>query len=84
MNKVRFVRKRLGLSQEDLAARIGKSQGVISNVEVGRQDLMPSDARSIISLGREIGVQITFDDIYDAPALGDERGCSSGEAQKAA
>lgn len=84
MNKVRSVRKRLGLSQEDLATRIGKSQGVISHVEVGRQDLMPSDARSIIALGREMGVQITFDDIYDAPALGDERAGRAADVQRAA
>lgn len=65
MNKVLAIRKRLGLSQHGLASCIGKTQGVISNVEVGRQDLMPEDARRIILYAMSVGIELTFDDIYE-------------------
>lgn len=67
MNKVIALRKRLGLSQKELANQIGKSQGTISNVELGIQDLMPEDARQVICIARKHGIDITFDDIYDLP-----------------
>lgn len=80
MNKVLAIRKRLGLSQKELGIRIGKTQGVISNVEVGRQDLMPEDARKIISLAKHLGIELTFDDIYEVAPGCPESAVNIGKA----
>lgn len=67
MNNVRTIRARLGLSQAAFADAIGVSQGNVSHVEQGRQEVTPSVARSIIAAALQRGLVVTFDDIYAQP-----------------
>lgn len=64
MNNVQTIRKRLGLSQAAFADAIGVSQGNISHIEQGRQEVMPALAREIIKAAAAKGLELTFDDIY--------------------
>ena len=64
MNNVQTIRKRLGLSQAALAAAVGVTQGNISHIEQGRQEVTPSVARRIIAVAADRGVPLGFDDIY--------------------
>ena len=67
MNNVQTIRKRLGLSQSAFADAIGVTQGNVSHIESGDQEVMPYLARRIISMAAERGVSVTFDDIYSHP-----------------
>ena len=51
--KIRIARQRAGLTQEELAARVGRTSESISNIERGQQE--PS-IKTIQSLARELGV----------------------------
>lgn len=64
MNNVQNIRKRLGLSQTAFAEAIGVSQGNVSHIEQGRQEVMPALAREIIKVAAAKGLELTFDDIY--------------------
>lgn len=44
MNRIREFRERKGLSQEELAKRVGLSQGTIAKYEAGSIDLTVSKA----------------------------------------
>lgn len=68
MSNLQHIRKRLGVSQNELASAIGVTQGVISHCEVGRQEVMPNMARMVIDFAAAKGVVITFDDVY-APII---------------
>lgn len=58
--RIKFLRKRLGLSQNDLAIKIGVSQNTISDIETGIY--YPSYINSIL-LAEALGCQPT--DLYD-------------------
>lgn len=64
MNNVQTIRKSLGLSQAAFAEAIGVSQGNVSHIEQGRQEVTPGLARRIIAAAADRGVDVTFDDIY--------------------
>ena len=53
--KIRVARQRAGLTQEDLAGRIGRTSESISNIERGQQE--PS-IKTLYALGRELGVPV--------------------------
>jgi transcriptional regulator with XRE-family HTH domain len=38
--RIRIIRETLGLSQEDLAKRVGMQRASVTNVEIGRQRLL--------------------------------------------
>jgi len=65
-NNLKHLRNQLGLSQKGLAIALGLSQGSISNYECQRQLLPPSVAQSVIALGAQYGLQISYDDIYES------------------
>lgn len=67
MNNVQSIRHRLAMSQSAFAEAIGVTQGNVSHIELGRQEVMPSLARKIIAVAASQGVVITFDDIYKTP-----------------
>lgn len=67
MNQIRSIRKRLGMSQEALAASIGKTKASMSHYETGRYQLPVEDAKKIIRLASELGIALSLDDIYAAP-----------------
>lgn len=46
-NRVKEMRLALGLSQEDIAKRLGVTRGAISRIETGTTNLTPAMARSM-------------------------------------
>ncbi|ECI8027194.1 XRE family transcriptional regulator [Salmonella enterica subsp. enterica serovar Ramatgan] len=63
-NKIKKIRKSLGLSQADLAAELCVSQGLISNYERQINNVSPEVANKLISVALERGLTINFNDIY--------------------
>lgn len=63
-NKIKKIRKSLGLSQADLAAELCVSQGLISNYERQINNISPEVANKLISVALERGITINFNDIY--------------------
>lgn len=64
-NNLREIRKRFGVSQERFAEMLEVTQGNISNCERQEQEVTPDMARRVIAAGKEKGIEVTFDDIYD-------------------
>lgn len=64
-NNLKSIRERLGVSQAKMAALLGMSQGNISHCEKQIQEVSPDMARKIVSVSRDLGVEVSFDDIYD-------------------
>lgn len=69
MNRIKSIRDRLKVTQADLAAGIGRSQGNVAFYEKG-QTVPPDVAKSLIVYARGLGHIVTFDDIY-GPADGE-------------
>ncbi|MDN7825118.1 helix-turn-helix transcriptional regulator [Burkholderia cenocepacia] len=73
MNNLNAVRKRLGLSQKQLAAVCGVGQSAVSQYENGTCDPAIGVARKVIDYARENGVSVTLDEVYSTPAHGTGR-----------
>lgn len=69
MNAIQTIRKRLGMTQAELASAIGVTQGNVSHIEQGRQEVTPVVARRVIDVAATRGVVVTFDDIYQEAKL---------------
>jgi putative transcriptional regulator len=67
MTTILAVRKSLGLTQSELAKRLGVTQGSVSFYENG-QTIPPETAAKLIVMAKEAGHVVTFDDIY-APQI---------------
>lgn len=63
MSTIQIIRKRLQLTQAELAAGIGVSQGNVSFYEKG-QTVPPAVAAKLIEFAKTRGEVLTFDDIY--------------------
>jgi len=70
MNRIKSIRERLHVTQTELAAGIGRSQGNVAFYEKG-QTVPPDVAKSLIVFARDRGHVVTFDDIY-GPADGSD------------
>ncbi|MDY0046041.1 MAG: helix-turn-helix transcriptional regulator [Thauera propionica] len=64
MNTIQTIRKRLGMTQVEFASAIGVTQGNVSHIEQGRQEITPAVARRVIDVAAARGLVVTFDDIY--------------------
>lgn len=64
MSNILSIRKRLGLSQAQLAAGIGMTQGNVGHMERGVQSVRPEVAEKLIAFAATRGVRLTFDDVY--------------------
>ncbi len=64
MNAIKAIRMQLGMSQEVLAASLGKTKTSISHYETGRYQMPVDDAKKLIQVAAENGVSITLDRIY--------------------
>lgn len=63
MRPIRAIRERLGLTQAQLAAALGCTQGNVSFYERG-QMVPPDVAGRLIALASAQGHAITFNDVY--------------------
>ncbi|NMG64350.1 helix-turn-helix domain-containing protein [Azoarcus indigens] len=61
MNNVQTIRKRLGLSQAAFADAIGVTQGNVSHIERGAQELTLTVARRIKAIAAERGHPTTLE-----------------------
>lgn len=68
MNNILHIRQLIGISQAELGAAIGVSQGNVSHYEQGRQEVPPDMARRLISAAKERGLVLTFNDVYSQPS----------------
>ncbi len=66
MNVIKSIRTRLGVSQAELGAGIGVTQGNVSFYEKG-QTMPPDVARRLIEYAKGKGHTLSFDDIYALP-----------------
>lgn len=68
-NNLKAIRERLGISQAKMAALLDVTQGNISHCENQTQEVSPGMARKIVAVCRELGTDVSFDDIYGANEL---------------
>ena len=64
MNNLKAIRKKLNLTQAELAKLIGCTQGNIGHYENKNQTIKPEVAQRIVSVAKEHGLEITYEDIY--------------------
>lgn len=79
MSPLQAIRKRLGVTQTQLAASLGVTQGNVSFYENG-QTIPPAVAARLIDVAKSAGHDIGFDHVYgrvELPSL-------SGAAQQGA
>ncbi len=66
-NRLPDIRKRLGLSQAQLATLLDMTQGNVAHIENGRQILTLDNAVSLIGVCRSKGIVIGLDDVFIYP-----------------
>ena len=64
MNNLKAIRKKLNLTQAEMAKLIGCTQGNIGHYENKNQTIKPEVAQRIVSVAKERGLEITYEDIY--------------------
>jgi len=66
-NRFSDIRKKLGLSQAQLAAMLGMTPGNVSHIETGRQILTLDNAVALVGVCRNSGLSVGLDDIFIYP-----------------
>lgn len=64
MNNLKIIRKKLGLTQAQLADLIHCTQGNIGHYENKNQTIKPDVAQRILVVAKERGLDISYEDIY--------------------
>ena len=68
MHNLKSIRKRLGVTQQALAAGIGCTQGNVANYERG-QTLLPGMAKRVIDFAAGKGLALTMGQLYGTEPL---------------
>lgn len=55
------------MTQREVALVFGQTPANISHYEAGKQEFPPECARALIAEAQRLGVDLTFDEIYDVP-----------------
>lgn len=63
MSRIKEIRERLGLTQEDFAKGIGCTQGNVGHYERG-QTFPPDRAERLIEFASARGLRLSFDHVY--------------------
>ncbi|MHB8947539.1 MAG: helix-turn-helix domain-containing protein [Rhodoferax sp.] len=63
MNTIKAIRGRLGLTQAELAAGMGCTQGNVGHYERG-QTVPPDAAKRLIEYAGSLGLVLTYNDVY--------------------
>lgn len=79
MSNIKAIRDRLQMTQSQLAAELGCTQGLVWQMENG-STVMPDTAKDLIALAAKHGQVITFNDIYGLPAVKAKRAHSAKAA----
>ena len=80
MNAIRSIRACLGLTQAQLAAALGMTQGNVLHYEQGRQRVPPDVAQKLIEHAASLGIAITFDHVYGGAQLPPARAVEPAKA----
>ena len=72
MTAIYQLRKRLNLSQTDLASEIGVTQSAISQFETGASIPSPETVRKLVEFARKRGIKLSFELVYAKDLNGDE------------
>lgn len=64
MNKIAQVRKDLGITQVQLALKLGCGQGRIANYELGIRVPSLATARKIVTALNSFGANLSVDDVF--------------------
>lgn len=85
MNRIRTIRARLGITQEELAAGIGCTRSNVSAYECseGAAVVTPFIACRLISFASSLGVKLTYNQIYGDDELPPPRILARREEVKA-
>lgn len=73
MSNVRTIRKRLGMTQAELAVVLGCTQGNVGHYEQG-QTVPPAIARRLIRFALQRGEQVSYEDVYGPVSAADDDG----------
>lgn len=68
MRPIQIIRSRLGVSQQELAAELGCTQGNVSYYERGQQ-MPPDTAKKLIEYARTKGLMLSYDHVYGAAEI---------------
>ncbi|MCE1344859.1 helix-turn-helix transcriptional regulator [Enterobacter asburiae] len=68
MNRIAQERKRIGLTQAELASALGWKPSRLSNYELGIRKPSLDDCRSIVDGLRKSGSRCTLDDVFPYPS----------------
>lgn len=69
VNKISLYRKKLGLTQADLAKELGCTKGNISHYENGRRKVDLEVCRKLVRFFNDNGIQVSIDDIFPLKAV---------------
>ncbi|MDC9591673.1 helix-turn-helix transcriptional regulator [Xenorhabdus sp. XENO-10] len=67
MNKIKKIRVELGVTRKRLAEKVGCTPGAIGHYESGRRTPDLAVCRTIIAAFRELGIEITLDEVFPPP-----------------
>ncbi|QPB42197.1 helix-turn-helix transcriptional regulator [Rodentibacter haemolyticus] len=66
MNRISEFRKKINLTQQELAKEINITQGAIAHYETGRREPPINIAQRIISVMKNHGIDCTLDELFPA------------------
>lgn len=66
-NRLLDIRKRLGMTQEQLADELGITQANVSHIETEKQILTLGNASALVGVCAKRGIVIGLDDIFIYP-----------------
>lgn len=67
-NQIKFYRRQLDMTQEDLAGELGQKQSSISNYENGQRQPDIETAKNIVAAFAKRGLSVGLDDLFQASA----------------
>lgn len=71
-DRIKSIRQRMGMTQQQFADMLGMSQGNVGHYEAHGQMMPPDVVRKLIAEAAVRGHRITYEDVYgkvDAPVL---------------
>lgn len=69
MSKIKDIRTKLGVTQNELGKKLGVSQGAMNHYENGKREISLTLARKIVHALNQLGANCTFDDVFPDPQL---------------
>ena len=69
MSALQATRKKAGLTQTQLAEKVGKTQAAIGHYETGRRVPSLTECRAIVAVLVEAGVDCDLDQVFPDPVI---------------